>query len=197
MSLFVKVCGVRDIRTAQVCVAAGVDAIGFVFARSPRQIAPTLARAIADVVRGEIKVVAVFNDPGPIEIKEIDRILAPDLIQADQQNLFSIPMDKRLPVLREGEDAQVPSGLFLYEGPVSGVGQVVDLASAAEMSARGQLLLAGGLSPTNVAGAIELVRPAGVDVSSGVETTPGIKDHKLIEVFAAAARTPRRSGAPV
>ena len=94
------------------------------------------------------------------------------------------------PVYRDGA-ANLPgvsAATYLFEGPVSGSGETVDWGRAAALSRHGNMILAGGLSPANVAAAIEAVRPFGVDVSSGVESAPGRKDARLIQQFIAAAR---------
>ena len=77
---------------------------------------------------------------------------------------------------------------FLYEGAKSGQGEAVDWSRAAEIARRGDMILAGGLGPDNVSAAIAIVRPFGVDVSSAVESAPGVKDPELIEAFIQAAR---------
>jgi phosphoribosylanthranilate isomerase len=77
----------------------------------------------------------------------------------------------------------------LFEGPVSGSGQTTDWQQAAELARRADVILAGGLNPSNVGDAIRRVRPFGVDVSSGVEASPGIKSIQKMEQFVAAART--------
>jgi phosphoribosylanthranilate isomerase len=94
-----------------------------------------------------------------------------------------------LPVMRPAsQPACALPGRVLFEGPVSGSGQTTDWQEAAAMARRTQVILAGGLSPANVADAIRHVRPFGVDVSSGVEQAPGIKNPGKIEQFVAAAR---------
>jgi phosphoribosylanthranilate isomerase len=94
-----------------------------------------------------------------------------------------------LPVMRPGRDAAcaVPQRL-LFEGPVSGSGQTTDWKEAASLARRAQLILAGGLNALNVGDAVRQIRPFGVDVSSGVEASPGIKSPEKIGQFVAAAR---------
>lgn len=188
MTLFVKVCGVSSLESAHVCAEAGVDAIGFVFAESPRRISPVRARSISESLPGDLLRVAVFRRPS---VAELDRVLGefqPDLVQADHRASGAVPETMRLPVYREGVDPAPSSGRFLYEGPMSGAGEQVDWGRAAEIARLGQMILAGGLRPDNVGRAIATVRPFGVDVSSGVETEPGVKDPGLIRSFVAAAR---------
>ncbi len=188
MSLFVKICGVTDPKSARVAAEAGADAVGFVFAESPRQITATDALAISAELPPGVSRVAVFRGPSPAEIERVLEVFTPDLIQADRQAIAGFTLLDVLPVFREGEAALPAGGRFLYEGPVSGIGSTVDFDQAATMARRGQMVLAGGLHPGNVGAAIEQVRPHGVDVSSGVESSPGVKDPALIESFVAAAR---------
>ena len=189
MSLFVKICGITDQVAARACVEAGADAVGFVFARSPRQVTPEMAAAIASSLPDSVLKVAVFRRPGPAEIENVLEVFTPDIVQADHDTLPG-PGDRiaLLPVYRQDIDT-VPAGRrFLYEGPQSGVGRTVDLAHAAEVARIGEMILAGGLTAGGVGSAIEQVRPFGVDVSSGVESSPGQKDPEAVRAFVAAAR---------
>lgn len=188
MSLFVKICGVTDVATATAATDAGADAIGFVFAASPRQISPRDAVAIAGETPPRVLRVAVFRRPDRSEIEAVLEWFTPDLVQADHDTLIGLEGVDLLPVFRAGEEASPAGGRFLYEGPVSGAGQMVDLDGAAGVARLGDMVLAGGLRPDNVGRAIDRVRPYGVDVSSGVETAPGEKDPALIRSFVAAAR---------
>lgn len=190
MSLFIKICGITDEVAARACAEAGADAVGFVFATSPRQVTPERAAAIASSLPDSILRVAVFRRPGPADIQRALEVFTPDIIQADHDTLPKDPRDRfgLLPVYRQDIDT-VPAGIrFLYEGPHSGIGHRVDLARAAEIARRGEMILAGGLTPGGVAGIIDLVRPFGVDVSSGVESSPGQKDPEAVRAFVAAAR---------
>jgi phosphoribosylanthranilate isomerase len=100
------------------------------------------------------------------------------------------PAIEKWPVLREGAvpDDGPPAGPFVYEGRMSGVGETVDWGQAAELARRGQMILAGGLTAANVATAVAGVAPYGVDVSSAVESVPGVKDIARIEAFIEAAK---------
>lgn len=188
MSLFIKICGVTDPESALAAAAAGADAVGFVFAESPRQISAMGALAISAELPPEVSRVAVFRRPSPAEIERVLEVFTPDLVQADHEAVAGLDGVEVLPVFREGLGAVPDGGRFLYEGPVSGIGSAVDFARAADVARRGQMVLAGGLNPATVGDAIERVRPHGVDVSSGVESSPGVKDPALIESFVAAAR---------
>ena len=117
-----------------------------------------------------------------------------DVVQADFLSLAGLTAPRPLPVFREtlsGPDeiaAQVDGDRFVYEGRHSGVGRAVDWDLAAAVAEMGQMTLAGGLDPDNVAEAIKIVRPFGVDVSSGVESSPGVKDPARIRAFVQAVR---------
>lgn len=188
MSLFVKICGITDVSAAITAADAGVDAIGFVFSGSPRQISPLTALAISAELCPRVLRVAVFSNPSEHQVEEVLERFTPDLIQADYQSLSGLTGFDTLPVFRPGSPVMADGGRFLYEGPVSGVGQMVDLDRAATVARLGDMVLAGGLRPDNVGVAIDQVRPYGVDVSSGVETAPGEKEPSLIRSFVAAAR---------
>lgn len=188
MSLFIKICGITDVVAAETCVEAGVDAVGFVFSSSPREVTPVRASLIAQAVPDSIAKVAVFRRPSPARIDAVLEVFSPDFIQADHRTLTSLAADDVLPVYRETDSTGPWESRFLYEGAVSGAGRRVDLSRAAEWARRGEMILAGGLTPGNVAQAVETVRPFGVDVSSGVESQPGVKSPELIRSFVHAVR---------
>ena len=115
----------------------------------------------------------------------------PDVVQTDATDFanLEIPGDIECwPVFREGEEAMPTAGTYVYEGPQSGSGETVEWSKAAEIAQHGQMILAGGLAEDNVREAIQTVRPWGVDVSSGIESLPGYKDHDLIRRFISAVR---------
>lgn len=188
MSLFVKICGITSVEAGAAAVEAGADAVGFVFAPSPRQVTTAEALAISGQLPSRVLRVAVFRRPGPEEIEEVLSVFTPDLVQADHDVLTGAEPVATLPVFHSSGSDLPEGGRFLYEGPVSGSGQLVDLRAASRVARLGEMVLAGGLTPDNVDGAIEAVRPFGVDVSSGVEMSPGRKDPSLIRSFVAAAR---------
>lgn len=192
MSLFVKICGITSRDAGEAAVDAGADAIGFVFAASPRQVTTAQATAISDELPPGILRVAVFRRPGPGEIEGVLSTFRADLVQADHDTLGRFDPVATLPVFHAGGSDAPQGGRFLYEGPVSGSGQLVDLRVASRVARLGEMVLAGGLAPDNVGSAIETVRPFGVDVSSGVETSPGSKDPALIRSFVVAARAAHR-----
>ena len=190
--MFVKICGLTTPEGVDAALAAGADAIGFVFAPSVRRVTPAEAAALAVPARGRALCVAVTLHPTTVEVEEIFDIFSPDLIQTDIEDVAALSPRARarwLPVLREG--AMLPERLperVLYEGAVSGTGRTADWARAQALVERTEVLLAGGLNPGNVADAIRAVRPWGVDVSSGVESTPGTKSSSKITDFVVVAR---------
>ena len=191
MSVWIKVCGITEEGALDAALAAGADAVGFVFADSPREIALDDALALKARVAERAAVVAVMRHPSPARAHEILRRLRPDVLQTDYDDLAAIdvPAPTRvLPVVRRGAvPAAVPERL-LYEGPASGAGELADWTEARALCERTMLVLAGGLNPGNVADAIQQVRPFGVDVSSGVEARRGVKDPEKIDRFVRAAR---------
>lgn len=192
MTGWVKVCGLTSAAAVEAAVAAGADAIGFVFAPSVRRVTPERAAELARTVRRQVACVAVTLHPTQQEVDEIVRGFRPDLLQSDAGDFAGLRLPNRLaclPVVRSGEPerADYPPRL-LFEGPRSGTGQVGDWAQAATLALRTRLVLAGGLGPANVAGAIRAVRPWGVDASSGLESRPGEKSAERIHGFVQAAR---------
>jgi phosphoribosylanthranilate isomerase len=173
-------------------LAAGVDAIGFVFAPSLRYVSVEQAAQLALPARQRLTCVAVMQHPDQRTADEIVRGLRPDLLQSDLDDFAQLRLPHRaarLPVLRAGHSAlaQYPPRL-LFEGARSGAGEVSDWQQAAALAAHTRLILAGGLHAGNVGEAIRAVRPFGVDTSSGVEQRPGIKDANKILDFVRAAR---------
>jgi len=192
LPLWLKICGLTDEAAVSAALQAGVDAIGFVFSPSPRQIAPAQAARLAATARGRALCIAVTRHPQQQLLDEIVRDFKPDGWQTDINDLSVLRVPRQLPilpVLRSGSPAlESPPRRFLFEGPVSGQGVSADWTEAARLASASQLILAGGLTVDNVAKAIASVRPFGVDVSSGVEEHTGRKSPALIAAFVAAAR---------
>lgn len=191
--MFVKICGLTDAAAVAAAVAAGADAIGFVFADSIREVAPEEARRLCTGVPDRVARVAVMRHPSRERFEHVIRAFEPDWIQTDAGDFDGLPVPAgaiRLPVYREGEVAS-SAGLpprLLFEGRDSGTGTTADWDEARRMAASTELILAGGLDADNVATAIEAVRPFGVDVSSGVEAERGVKDTEKIRRFVARVR---------
>lgn len=192
--MWVKICGMTSAAAVDAAVASGADAVGFVFAPSPRELAPAAAAALARAVRGRARCVAVMRHPTQAAVDDVLAQFVPDVLQTDRDDLAGLRLPATLeclPVVRGGSAAP-PSGALppwlLFEGPLSGAGRVSDWEAARRLAARTRLVLAGGLAAANVAQAIAAVGPWGVDVSSGVEGRPGVKDPAMIAEFVAAAR---------
>ena len=200
--MFVKVCGLREERHVRDAVEAGADAIGFVFADSVRRVTPAEAAAISAGVPETVKRVAVMLHPTNDEWQAVLAGFAPDVLQTDAEDFAALDVPdsvERWPVYRQGNKVtdtlilglKVSVTLFptyLYEGARSGAGEAIDWTMAAEVARRGNMILAGGLSAENVADAIATVRPFGVDASSAVESSRGVKDSQKIRDFIRAAK---------
>ncbi|HUN71393.1 MAG TPA: phosphoribosylanthranilate isomerase [Steroidobacteraceae bacterium] len=190
--MWIKICGMTTPQAVEAALAARVDAIGFVFADSPRQLTLEDAGALAAPARGRIRCVAVTRHPSQRHLDDILEVFHPDVLQTDTEDLRALRLPRQLellPVFRgwEASQGRLPARL-LFEGPTSGSGTPCDWTAAQRVARRAQLVLAGGLDAGNVAAAISAVRPYGVDVSSGVEERPGVKSPSEVERFAAAAR---------
>ncbi|MGH8217003.1 MAG: phosphoribosylanthranilate isomerase [Steroidobacteraceae bacterium] len=210
---WIKICGMTTPEAVEAALAARVDAVGFVFSPSLRQLTPEAAARLASPARGRALCVAVTRHPDQTLLDDIVARFAPDLWQSDWEDLALLRVPQSLgvlPVLRcsvgtppasppAARTAMLPStaasprpsslpARLLFEGPVSGAGEACDWSSARQLAQRSELILAGGLDAESVAAAIAAVEPFGVDVSSGVEAHPGIKSAEKIVRFAAAAR---------
>lgn len=202
MRVDVKICGIRTFEALDAAIEAGVDAIGLVLADSPRRVDADVARRLLARVPESVVRVAVVRRPGREEIAAV-RDLPFDVVQADANDV--VPVE--LPVLRAFYDAPdllerlVQAGFgpsearrpdpwrhgFLVDGPLGGGrGVPADLDRARAAAELGALVLAGGLRPASVLDAVLHVRPRAVDVSSGVESAPGVKDAALIRAFVEA-----------
>lgn len=190
-----KICGLSTTRAVSAAVSAGADAIGFVFAESPRQVTPQRAKQLCAGVSPAIIRVAVMRHPLAAEWQGVADEFAPDWLQTDAEDFIRLDVADqfgRLPVYRDtpGPDAGTPPAgeLMLFEAANSGEGTLANWQRAAALASGRQLILAGGLTPDNVGEAIAAVLPYGVDVSSGVESKRGVKDVGLIADFIQAVR---------
>jgi len=192
MSIFVKICGMTTPEAVRAALDSSADAIGFVIAPSVRVVTPERASELATPARRRVYCVAVTRHPKQSLVDAILGIFKPDILQIDIDDLDALKLPRELgvlPVVRPGpKRACALPQRILFEGPVSGSGQTTDWNEAAAHARRVQVILAGGLNADNVAEAIRQVKPFGVDVSSGVEQSPGIKSPQKIEQFVAAAR---------
>lgn len=202
----IKFCGIRRARDAECAVALGVDAIGFVLVPgSPRHLAAEAAAAIRRKLPAFVSAVALFKDADSASVQYAIDTLRPDLLQfhgsedADYCASFGLPYLKAVAVSeagvyrREARQHRAAAGLLLdshIRGGMGGRGETFDWKRAAAVvaGARLPLILAGGLTPSNVAKGIAALKPYAVDVSSGIETRPGIKDPEQMQAFVRAVR---------
>jgi phosphoribosylanthranilate isomerase len=210
---WIKVCGIRRRSDAFAAAEAGVDAIGFVFAESPRRIDPTEARLIARDLPTHILRFGVFVDATPADIARIVTEAGLDRVQLHG---FEEPMVRELvgsrvikafrardeSVLDEIREWAVDTFIVDTWSPAAtgGTGHTFDWSLGRRAARLGRMVLAGGLTPENVGRALQEVEPFGVDVSSGVEESPGVKDPEKIRAFVEAVRASDRergrAGAP-
>jgi phosphoribosylanthranilate isomerase len=197
--MFVKICGITNEDDALFAVAMGADAVGFVFAPSPRQVAPQLVYDITRRLPPEVLTVAVFRDEHPSRVIEIANKSGVKAVQLHgretPEQSIEIAGSVRYVIKAFGADSpDIPradrfgTDLVLVDAPSPGSGRVFDWSLASEVPEGLRLILAGGLDPDNVADAIVAVEPWGVDVSTGVEVAPGRKDAAKVRRFISNAR---------
>jgi phosphoribosylanthranilate isomerase len=201
-SMFVKICGITNEEDALLAVALGADALGFVFAPgSPRQVTPNVVRDILRRLPPGTRTIGVFRDERPARVVEIVNSLRLGGAQLHgREPLTEVRwIRERVPFVIQGfpagdpalaDAAGGPADVVLIDAAEPGSGRVFDWALAEGAPSGVRLLLAGGLTPDNVGDAIHRIRPWGVDVSSGVETSPGSgqKDARRLARFLEAAR---------
>jgi phosphoribosylanthranilate isomerase len=196
--MVVKICGITSPGDAHAAVEAGASALGFVFwPKSPRFIEPRQAREIVSTLPALVVPVGVFVNQPAAHVKGVAALVGLGAVQlhGDEDVLYAarleIPVIKAVS-LESGVDVdridiwpQRTTLLLDVHDPIrrGGTGRAIDWEAAASVAARRRLLLAGGLTPDNVVDAIEQVRPFGIDVSSGVERSPGVKDHARIRAL--------------
>lgn len=194
-----KICGLREPEHVMAAVEAGADAIGFVLTRSSRRVTPARARELASEVPSHVLTVAVFAGETSGQVREAaleSGVRAVQLHGDHPHEDFTALKDLGVTLIRAGAaGADLRCGAFdedllIVDAPRPGSGEPWDW-SAVRGRPEGRWMLAGGLDPSNVTEAIAAARPWGVDVSSGVETAPGVKDAGLIRNFLAAARSAR------
>jgi phosphoribosylanthranilate isomerase len=197
--VFVKICGITREDDALLAVALGADAVGFVFAPSPRQISITQARDIARRLPPEMLTVGVFRDEVPKRVVSIcfDAGLRAAQLHGRETIEDTRWVRARLPVVLKAFPAGDPrldhaddygADAVMVDSHAPGSGEVFDWSLAEGAPVGRRVILAGGLTPSNVADAVGRVRPWGVDVATGVESSPGRKDPVKLRDFIRAAR---------
>ena len=210
MSVIVKICGLSTQSSVEAAIEAGADMVGFVFfAKSPRHVSFGEASALGKLARGRAGIVALTVDADDGAIADIIEALRPDLLQLHGNESperieylrakFKIPLMKALGIARRADldaakdylnadrlliDAKAPADA-VHPG---GNGLAFDWHLLEGFVTPAPIMLSGGLDAGNVGEAIRVARPAGVDVSSGVEHAPGLKDETMIAAFVRAAR---------
>lgn len=203
--MIVKVCGVCTPEIAEAAIAAGADWLGLVLvAASPRHVDDSAARSVMDVVRGRADLVGVMVDATAAECDQAADRYRLSAVQLHGTAPRSMVTDAAVPVirainLRNGTTPYIErwwAGCTVLldaapaaDGLPGGTGDRVDETVAGTLARHRRVVLAGGLSPANVAATIAAVRPYGVDASSGLESAPGVKDAALVVAFVEAARS--------
>ena len=197
--MFVKICGTTSEEDALLAVALGADAVGFIFAPSPRQVTPTTAADIVKRLPPEIVTVGVFRGDSPqriVDTMQQSGLRAAQLHgneTAEQTRWIRARVPMVVKAFAAGDSAIGRAGDYgadavLLDSASPGSGVVFDWRLAEDVPPRTRLLLAGGLDSDNVRDAIFQVKPWGVDVCSGVESVPGRKDPRRLRAFILAAK---------
>jgi phosphoribosylanthranilate isomerase len=197
--MWVKICGLTNEEDALAAVALGADAVGFIFAPSPRQVTVGTVRDITRRLPYGVMTVGVFRDQAPDQV--IETVLAAGL-HAVQLSGHETPNEAK--IIRQKAQALIvafPAGskaieryddyhadALMIDAPNPGSGEVFDWTLADGIPSNRRLILAGGLNPANVAEAIATVKPWGVDVATGVEVEPGVKDPRRMLAFIRRAK---------
>jgi phosphoribosylanthranilate isomerase len=199
--LFVKICGITNEEDALMAFGLGADALGFVFAPSPRQVSVGTVRDIVKRLPPDVLTIGVFRDQAPEEV--VDTVLEAGLSGAQ---LHGHETARDAAVVRRAAKvlfvafaagdpglahvADYGADAVLLDAPLPGSGQVFDWSLAESIPMGRRVILAGGLTPENVADGISVVRPWGVDTSTGVEVSgdPSRKDARKVHAFIKAAR---------
>jgi phosphoribosylanthranilate isomerase len=194
----IKICGVNSVETALAAAVAGADAIGIVFVpTSPRYVLPGPAQRIARALPPLISAIGVFLNPSDPDLQNWRGSWVQMHGQEEEPQLARVALNRRIIKGLKFDRAQVYRwdkcphvSALLIDGSNGGQGEPFNHEQLAEMMAQisTPVILAGGLTPSSVGRAIRTVRPFGVDVSSGVETSRGVKDAGLIREFCAAVR---------
>jgi phosphoribosylanthranilate isomerase len=197
--LFVKICGITTEADALLCISLGADAVGFIFAPSVRQVTVQTAGDIVKRLPPEILTVGVFRDEAPQRVVEMvhQAGLGAAQLHGHESSQETQWIRARLPMVIKAFPAgdrtitrfeEFGADYLLVDGDTPGSGEVFDWKLAEGVADPTRLIVSGGLRPDNVAQAVAHLRPAGVDVDSGVEASPGRKDPLLVREFVVNAR---------
>jgi phosphoribosylanthranilate isomerase len=195
--VFVKICGITQPEDAMAAISQGATAVGFVFwSKSPRRVDVDCAKRIVSTMPPSITAAGVFVDQPVDEVNEIAEHVGLGAVQLHGNESLQYVQAMKRPVIKAlAVGGAVPPVLSTWPATVrllldvhdpirrGGTGKTIDWATASEMAKQREVILAGGLTPDNVGDAINRVRPWGIDVSSGVESAPGIKDHERIKAL--------------
>lgn len=198
----IKICGLTNAADARCAIEAGADYLGFVlYPDSPRGITVGALAEIREILSTSVPLVAVMVNPAVAAAREAIEVGGAAVVQVHGTVDFAEFVDFPYPLwraVRAGADGVAPepgtwpAERYLVDAAVpgqhGGTGVRADWREAARLACQYPVMLAGGLRPGLVAEAIAVVRPAGVDVSSGVEASPGTKDHALVRAFIHAVR---------
>lgn len=202
--MFIKVCGITNAEDAHWAVHCGASALGFVFCSSPRRVTPEQARVLCEGLPSGVRSVGVFVDDPLSRVREVAAYCGLDLVQLHGNPSPAACRRMGWPCIRAFRVRNETSlrSLQDYRGSVravlldawdeeraGGTGRTFDWRLAPRMRRLGMpVILAGGLTPENVGSAVAQARPHGVDVSSGVERRPGVKDPAMVRQFVKRAR---------
>jgi len=201
--IFVKICGVTTEADALLVIGFGADAVGFIFAPSPRQVTPG---AVADIVKrlpGGVLTVGVFRDEAPARVVDIANHIGLGAVQlhgherAEECRWVRARVACTIKAFSAGDPTiarfeEFGADYLLVDGASPGSGEVFDWRLGEGVIDPSRLIVSGGLRPDNVAQALAHLRPFGVDVATGVESEPGRKDPAKVRDFVVAARDAAR-----
>jgi phosphoribosylanthranilate isomerase len=202
--VFTKICGITNPGDARVAADAGADAIGLIFAESPRRVDIEEARKISIALPDGVLKVGVFVDVDPEEVLRIAREVGLDLAQLhgdEAPETVAAIRGAGLPVMKalRVRNAEALADIQSYEADLfmldawsarvrGGTGETFDWGLAKSVKGRGNIVVSGGLTPENVREAVEFFEPYGVDASSSLEERPGKKDGERVRRFVRAAK---------
>ena len=216
MALLVKICGLKTPETLDAALDAGADMVGFVFfPPSPRHLGPEAARLLGERVKGRAQKVALSVDATDADLAAVIEALKPDMLQlhgkeapervASVRSRFRLPVMKALPVETRADLSQMHiyakvADWLLFDGRAprgatrpGGLGKTFDWTVLDKINPGVPFMLSGGLDAANLTEALRITRAPAVDVSSGVERAPGVKDPDKIRAFVSAARDAERA----